>query len=267
MPETDDDDAVKPGGLVMLDSVIHRRLRMQPMTDYSVTSGMHCAFIAASEFPHAAIEFPIVFIHDQAPDADGKPVRSPALSPVVMLGITVGENLVVDGPRWDAGYLPAVIRRYPFATMPVEGSDAPGVFIDTTWAGISFSDSESEGEGEGEALFDDAGKPTEMLGNSIAFLRAFEAELHKTRAFCAQISRLDLARAMKADASLPNGETLSIDGFMTIDEARLQALPDAAVIELHRSGMMPLLQAHLLSLANLRKLVDRKARRMALAVA
>ncbi len=241
----------KSTGVVMLDSLTHRRLRMQPLTDYSITAGMHCAFIAASEFMLAAIEFPIVFIHNEQRDAEGKPV----LSPVVMLGLTVGENLHLDGTRWDAGYLPAVIRRYPFSTMLVEGSDAPGVFIDSSWAGFS--------ESAGEALFDAAGAPTELLGNSIAFLRAFEAELQKTRALCAAINRLDLARAMKADAALPNGETLSVEGFMTIDEARLRELPDATVIELHRNGVMPLLQAHLLSLANLRKLVDRKARRIA----
>ena len=38
--------------------------------------------------------------------------------------------------------------------------------------------------------------------------------------------------------------------------------PIVPVVEMHRNGMLGLLHAHLLSLANLQALVDRKGRRM-----
>jgi hypothetical protein len=68
---------------------------------------------------------------------------------------------------------------------------------------------------------------------------------------------LDVLKQMKAEATLPDGQTVSVDGFHAIDEDRLHALPDATVLELHRTGMLALMQVHLLSLANIRHLVNR----------
>ena len=59
------------------------------------------------------------------------------------------------------------------------------------------------------------------------------------------------------------GTTRSVDGFYVVDEEKLRARPEAAVVELHRNGMLMLLNLHLLSLGNIRHLVDRKALRMA----
>jgi len=68
---------------------------------------------------------------------------------------------------------------------------------------------------------------------------------------------------MQADVTLPGGQTVKVEGFMSVDEDKLNKLPDATVLELHRNGMLMLLQVHLLSMNNLRDLVDRKAARLA----
>jgi hypothetical protein len=39
-------------------------------------------------------------------------------------------------------------------------------------------------------------------------------------------------------------------------------LPDAQVLEMHRNGMLGLVHAHLLSLANMQALVERKGKRL-----
>ena len=67
---------------------------------------------------------------------------------------------------------------------------------------------------------------------------------------------------MKADATLPNGEAISVDGFHTVDEERLRAFPDETVLELWRNGMLMLIQMHLVSIVNIRHLVNRKAARV-----
>jgi hypothetical protein len=66
---------------------------------------------------------------------------------------------------------------------------------------------------------------------------------------------------MKSDATLPDGATLSVDGFFVVDEEKLHLLPDLQVLEMHRNGMLTLLNLHLASLATLRHMVERKARR------
>ena len=83
----------------------------------------------------------------------------------------------------------------------------------------------------------------------------------RTRPFCAQLIELDLLRSMQADATLPDGQTLTVEGFQVVDEDRLRSLPGPAVLELHRNGMLMLMNLHIASLANMPALIERKARR------
>lgn len=233
---------------VMLDSNVHRGKKLAELTDYSVAASMHATYLAAIEFPQAAREMVIVFVR-----SDNDPASGP-ISPVVMMGVREGENLLVDGTRWDARYVPGYLRRYPFWTTRLEGSNAPTVLIDDTWSGFSDTD--------GEALFDADGKPAPRLTAAIKFIEDFEFEAARTKAFCTRLVELELLRGMSASASLPGGETVSLDGFLVVDTDKLQALPDAVVVDLHRTGILGLIHAHLLSLANLQVLVERKTRRM-----
>jgi hypothetical protein len=237
----------------LLDPAQHRALKMGTLADFSITKGMHGAFITATEMPQAALEFPIVFIHAGERDAAGRP----SVSPIVLLGLSAGENLFVDGTRWDARYIPAFIRRYPFLTATLRNAGATGVMVDKAWSGFS--------ETEGEPLFDTNDKPAPALQRAMEFLEMFESEAQRTRAFCARLVELDLLKEMKADATLPSGATLSIDGFMVVDEEKLHKLDETIVIEAHRNGMLMLLNLHMASLVNMRHMVERKARRAAAA--
>lgn len=237
----------------LLDPANHRRLKVGTLADFSIARGMHGAFVTATEIPQAAIEYPIVFIHSGERDAAGKAT----VSPIVLLGLSQGENLYVDGARWDARYIPAFIRRYPFLTATLRNAGATGVMIDRAWSGFSETD--------GEALFEPDDKPSPALKRAMDFLEMFEAEAQRTRNFCARVVELDLLKEMKADATLPGGTTLSVDGFLVIDEDKLQRLADEAVLEAHRNGMLMLLHMHLASLVNMRQMVERKARRTAVA--
>lgn len=240
----------------LLDSQLHRHKRLKGLSDFGVTKNMHAVFLTATEFPQAALDFPIIFINTGERLEDGKAM----VSPVALMGLSAGENLRVtaDG-RWDARYVPAFIRRFPFLTAGVKGSEAPGVFVDTSWSG--FNDT------EGEPLFDERGKPTEALKRALDFLQRFDDEQLRTRALCKRLIELDVLKEMQADATMPNGENIKIEGFMTVDEEKLTALPDPVVLELHRNGVLMLLQVHLISLANVRDLVERKAQRMVAAPA
>ena len=70
---------------------------------------------------------------------------------------------------------------------------------------------------------------------------------------------------MKADFKVGDGRSMSVDGFMVIDEAKLGALGEADIVALHRDGVLGLLHAHLLSLNHIGSLVDRLSRRSAAA--
>ena len=235
---------------IRLDPAQHRAKKVVELTDFSVAGRMHMAFITAIEFPQAALEFPIVFIPTGERDARGRP----GVSPVVLLGLVAGENLHVDGSRWDARYIPAFIRRYPFFSAEIAGETSPAVFVDAAWSGFS--------DGDGEALFEAGDKPAPALARVLQFLERFDLEAQRTLEFCARVVELDLLKEMKADISLPGGGKLAVEGFLTIDDDRLLAIPDADVIELHRSGLLMLMQLHLLSLANVRLMAERKSKRL-----
>lgn len=234
---------------VPLDADQHRHKRLQPMTDYSVAARMHSSYVGIDEFAWAALEFVIMFI-DTAAENGGRAQVSPA----VLLGMTPGENLMVEGTRWTARYVPSYIRRYPFWTVDTPDPAAAGVLVDSAWSG--FSDT------EGEPLFERDGTPSPILRSALEFINRFEAEAQRTREFCARLVQLDVLREMKADATLPNGQTLSVKGFYAIEEAALRSLPDKTVLELHRDGSLAMMHAHLLSLAHLRPLIERKAQRV-----
>jgi hypothetical protein len=225
---------------VWLDPALHRALRIAPLTDFSVAGRMHAAYLTAKEFPPAAVELPIVFV--PVASSDGTPRAM--VYPIVLLGVVPGENLQVEDGRWNARYIPASIRRYPFLSSGPINGEPSRVLVDRAWSGLS--------ETVGDPLFDADDKP---------------ADAENTRLFCRRVIELDLLKPMKADLTLGDGTQLTIDGFEVVDEEKVRTLPDAVVLELHRNGMLMLLQLHLLSLTNMRHLVERKWRRVAAAAA
>jgi hypothetical protein len=234
---------------MLLDAARHRSLKIGTLADFSIAKTMHGVFVAATEIPNAALEYPILFVNTGERDASGKPV----MSPIALLGLSQKENLYLDGPRWDARYIPAFIRRYPFLTANLRGVAGPGVMVDSGWSGLSDT--------EGEPLFEADGQPADALKRAMEFLERFEIEAQRTRGFCLRLQEFDLLKEMKADATLPDGATLSVDGFYAVDEEKLLNLPDLQVLEMHRNGMLTLLNLHLASLNTMRHLVERKAKR------
>lgn len=237
--------------LVPLDPTVHGKHKIGVLSEFSVAAGLHSVFCTATEFVHAGLEFPIVFI-----PADGDPAANGAkvFAPVALLGVEADENLVLDGERWDARYVPAFIRRYPFITVGQPNSERAEVLIDAGWSGFSTE--------EGEPLFEADKKPAPALQRALDFLERFDVESQRTRAVCDELVRLDLLRPMKANVQLPDGTSRTVDGFFTVDEDKLRDLPESEVVSLHRQGLLMLINLHIVSLGNLQHLVARKAARM-----
>lgn len=228
-----------------LDNTRHRQLKLVlPLTDWSPAAKLNSIFVAAVEFIDAAREYPLVFVRA------GKDEKGTELvAPIAVLGVAQGENLFVNGSTWRASYIPAVVRAYPFGIGRLDDQRF-AVCLDMAWEGVR-----PNGE-EGEALFAEDGKNTELLNGMVKHLEAVDSEVHRTRAMCVRLQELGLLRDMRFDAKLPDGREHVVDGFLTVDEAKLQALPDATVLELHRNGMLALINAHLASLALMRRLLE-----------
>lgn len=241
------------GQLVLLDRHQHRLHRLRPEADRAAAARMNAVFCAAAEFAEACKTFPLFFIRSGETDAQGQPV----ITPVALLGLEAGENLFVDDGVWTAAYEPAFLRRYPFVLADArqeDGQSTQAVAFDAACTSLVE-------EGPGERLFDDFGAPTPYLDQVLQFLKDFEAAVQITRPIGAHLHGLGLLKEMRAQGTLTNGERFTVDGFLVVDEEKLRALPDETVLSMHRGGLLALVHAHLVSLGNLSRLVDRKSAR------
>lgn len=233
------------GKLEALDREVHANLKLDPVKSVAPrVAGMNSIFITAIEFQDACREFPIVFVRA------GEPVNGrQEIAPLAVLGLKPGSNLFVKGDEWTGNYVPAYVRRYPFAMARIEGAgDNLAICFDREWGAFSNE--------AGEALFAN-GEPTEFLLNAKKFLEHFEQETERTRLVCQKLAELDLFTDMRFEASLPDGEKLDVEGFLALNEEKYHALTDAQVLELHRLGLIALIEMHRVSMGNMNRLANR----------
>lgn len=228
---------------VLLNRDKHRGKRVRASTNFAFTRNANSLFLAAVEFNEACKHFAIVFTRG----ASGR------LQPVAVMGLRARENLFVEADnRWSAGYVPAFVRRYPFVLAELPGQ-AMGVCIDEAYEGLNDS--------EGELMFDAQGQETPFLRNAVEFLSRYQQEHLRTEAFCRRLEQAGLLMEMSARADLVDGRSFTVGSLLVVDETKLMALGDAAVLSLFRAGDLHLIAMHLLSLSNLQLLVDRMAQR------
>ena len=232
----------------------HRSLRMRvPVTDWSITSQLNAVFVAGVEFGDAARDFPLVFV-SAGKEADGQE----AIAPIAVLGMTKNENLFVEGTAWRGRYIPAVLAMYPFVIGRLD-EERFAICFDAAWPGLSGT--------EGEPLFTPEGEHSEFLKGVQKQLETLESQTQRTRLMCRRLRELDLLQEMRFDATMPDGSKFAVDGFLTVDEKKLNAIDDATAVELHRTGILGLVHAHYVSLGNMRKLLDWHITRHATATA
>lgn len=218
----------------------HGQWSLEPTNDFSFSRRVNSVPLTAVEFPNAAAEYAIVFAGTKD-----------AVIPVVLLGMRTDENLyLADGGGWQAKYVPAFVRRYPFVFSTSTDGRTLTLCIDESYPRLNQ-------ESRGERLFDDESKPTPFVERALKFLEQYQVEFHRTQMFCKQLVELDLLEPMRAQANLGNGEKLSLVGFMATNRDKLKALPAEKLAELVKSGALELLYLHLNSMRNLTAMGER----------
>lgn len=233
---------------VALNRERHRHLKLAAATgDFSFSQRTNSLLIAATELVDAAMRYPVVFV--------GKPGGPYTLA--AMVGLADQDNLFLapDGSWEPDCYIPAFARRYPFvlAEDGAQATEELTVCIDVSFAGLNETD--------GAPLFDAEGKETPMLQGAIDFMRLFHVEMQNTHAFAQRLAELGLLvpKTINIDR---NGKKQVVDGIYIVDPVKLQALDDAALVRLVRSGDMQLIDAHVFSLKQVGSLAARLDRRL-----
>lgn len=195
--------------------------------------------IVLGELAMAARNYPIVFAAGDA-------------QPIAILGLE-RRNLFVEEGQWSPdAYVPAYVRRYPFAFVGTVDSDRFVLAIDAA------ADRLVQQGDEGAPLFED-GEPSELTKRALAFCDAFRGEATATRAFGEALQAQDLLITRRADATLPDGRKFGLEGFQIIDREKFAALPGDVVLDWHGKGYLAWIHFHLASLDRFEVLLKRQS--------
>lgn len=218
----------------------HGDWSLEPRQDYAFAGHSNWVPLTAAEFAPAALEHTIVFLES-----------GDAVQPVVILGLKADENRYLDEEgRWDAKYIPAFVRRYPFVFSKTQDEKKLILCLDEDYSGWNQ-------EGRGQKLFNAEGEATEYLDKIVDFVKGYQRQFELTLAFCRKLKDLDLLEPVAARFQLPSGEKAQLTGFMAVSKDKLKALPGETLEELVKSEGLELIYAHLQSMRNMGAMLGR----------
>lgn len=221
--------------LVPLNRETHAGLKVKAIDTFGFAEGFHIASLMVHEFARAASIYPIVFLEDQERDE---------FRPIVLLGLEAGENLFLNADgSWKAAYVPAIIRRYPFALARLgEAEDQFTVCLDEE---SPFVDKKA-----GEALFDKDGEPTQVVENVKRYLGEMQQMEAFTQQFCHFLSEHNLFNPLNMRVRYGNA-LRNITGCYVVNEERLYNLSDKLFLEIRDKRYLAPMFSHLTSLSQI----------------
>ena len=224
----------------------HAKTKIKQVEGFSFAGGFHIASVMMHEFARAAAIYPIVFIEDKQLDE---------FRPVVLLGLDANENLFVgkDG-KWQASYVPAIIRRYPFALARTDKEGQFTVCIDEGSALVSTE--------EGNALFNEQGEPTQVIENVKRYLGELQQMDGISNAFSKFLKEHNMFTPLNMRVR-DNDRVKNITGCYVINEERLNNLSEELFKEMREKRYLPAIYAQLISLAQIDRLTMLKDERAA----
>lgn len=215
----------------------HAKLKVKPIESFEFASKFHLASIMVHEFVRAASVYPIVFLEDKEQDE---------FRPVSLLSLDAGENLFVgDDGKWQASYVPAIIRRYPFALAKNPEQDSFTVCVDEDSSYVSTQD--------GQPLFDDKGEPTDVIEN----VKRYLGELQQMEAFTKQFSHFLAENNLFTPLNMrvrAADQVKNVTGCYVINEERLNNLSDKKFLDIKEKRYLAPIYAHLTSLSQIERL-------------
>ena len=221
----------------------HGKLKVRKLLKMAQVGKTHAIPLTVDEFTLVQRHYPIVFTIGE------KPI------PIALMGLNEGVNVFVDedGRLRDPNmYAPAYIRRYPFllAKLNQETDELSLCFDPTTEAVGEFDD--------GQPLFD-GDQPSDATKAILEFCEQFETAGQRTAAFMEDVKKSGLL--MDGEVAIqPEGyqQPFIYRGFQMIDEEKLRELRGDELRKMNQNGMLPLLYAHLFSLAQMREVFARQ---------
>lgn len=216
----------------------HGSKRWRHHRSYKFAANQSLVPIVGAEMGVAAMALTIAFV-----------VHGDGLVPVAVLGLEPGKNLYVapDG-SWLGSYVPATLRSYPFAELPI-GDGRLVLCVDEGSGLIGEMDDPSSGE----PFYNADGTLAAPTQAVVSFLQDLAASRLKIQEATASLQTHGLLQPWQTQVQI-GATQVNVEGLYRVDEAAMGSLADEAFLELRRSGALPLAYTHLVSTQNLQAL-------------
>ncbi|SDZ94645.1 SapC family protein [Microbulbifer marinus] len=228
--------------IVALDSNEHRELRIRPGFEFEHLAGQQLVPLAASELISAANSFPTIFVKDGA-TGDYRCAG--------MLGVEEGENVVFTNGQGNSAYIPLDIRRYPFYIAG--NGDTGEMTLCINELSKKFS------RDFGQPLFDEDGNPSQVVNSMKKLLSEHARNEAETRVFVEFLDSKNLLEQRELMFKV-DGKDRKISGIFCVSEQAVRDLDEASVLEMHQRNYFGAVYAHLVSLGQVRRILELKAK-------
>jgi len=227
--------------IVPVDAKVHAKVKVRNGADLSIVEDQHAIPLVAHELSRAVGSFPCVFLKNE---------EMGRFQLVGLMGLAVGENLYVEDGEWKTNHYPLLPSSYPFKLIPDANDDKQLVF------GID-QDSKFFDSKDGDPLYNEDGSESEMHIRRRDLTAQLFEQTRMTAQLTEKVAELELLEARSLSYEV-NGKKASIDGFFTISEEKLNALPDDVILELFKNGSLSVIYASMMSMQQVGDLVKRK---------
>ena len=236
----------------LLNNVDHQDLRV--ILRFGPEFGDNVATVPTfpTEYADVQREYPIFF----RKDANGE------FQSLALLGLQEGENLFVEGGRWNANYLPGIVAKGPFL-IGFQEQQVDGVMRKEPVIHVDL-DNPRLSRDQGQPIFLPRGGNSPYLERIATVLRGIAEGLDVSRAMFKAFSELDLIEPVKLEVNVSESEKYGLQGLHTINQEKLRALDADSLLRLHRAGFLEGAFLVIASLGNVKALMAVKQRRNAL---
>jgi hypothetical protein len=228
--------------LAPLSSVDHATWKIKQADTAPFLAKQHAIPVTIDEFAAVQRYYPIVFSVGENP------------VPLALMGLNEGVNTFVDdeGKLIDQVYVPAYVRRYPFLLAKLrEDTDELSLCFDPSAGAVGDFE-------EGEPLFTD-GVASEATKTILGFCEQFEQAGQRTTLFMKEL--VDNGLLMDGEVSIQmvdQEKPFIYRGFQMVSEDKLRELRGDTLRKMMKSGLLPLVHAHLFSLQTMREVFGRQ---------
>lgn len=194
--------------------------------NYSYAADLHFVPVVAGELLKAAAYLPLVFAK-----------LTGSFQLMAVMSLQPGTNLLV-GPQgqWLGGYIPALLRGYPFTLLQ---SDKGEYTVYSTTEGEHIVTAE-----EGAPYFDAQGKLSPESQKAVDYLTEVMRSRAQTQRAINALAAAGLIVPWQL-ATNHNGETQAVEGVYRLDEAKLSTLKPQQLVKLRDEGALPIAYAQL----------------------